>query len=102
MIRLKRETEVDVEVKEGRERGKVQHTSFRLTSTGASAAVIASPFAIVGGSSFDSDDFAVCLCGSGFRDTASIAIACESSDGQESRKEELETGNHSEEGRNRR
>lgn len=75
------------------ERG--EHTSFRLTTTGASAAVVASPFAVVGCTGFDGNDFAVGLCGSGFGDTASVAIAGKSHR-QQSRKEEFDTGNHDE------
>jgi len=70
-------------------------TSFRLTATGASAAVVASPFAVVGGAGLDGDDFAVCLCGSGFGDTASVAVAGEC-DGQKSREEEFDAGDHDE------
>lgn len=74
---------------------EARRTSFRLTATGASAAVIASPFTVVGSTGFDGNHFAVCLCGSGFRDTASVAVAGEC-DGQDSRKEELDTGYHNE------
>jgi hypothetical protein len=70
-----------------------KHTSFRLTTTGASAAVVASPFAVVGCAGFDGDDFAVGLCGGSLRDTAGVAITGKS-DGQESRKEEFDTSNH--------
>jgi hypothetical protein len=70
-----------------------EHTSFRLTTTSASAAVETSPFAIVSCASLDGDDFAVCLCGSSLGYTASVAIAGEC-DGQECREEEFDTGNH--------
>jgi hypothetical protein len=67
-------------------RGKevAEQTSFRLTTTSASAAIEASPFAIVGRASLDDDDFAVCLCGSSLGYTASVAITSEC-DGQECR-----------------
>ena len=76
-----------------RERQRIKHTSFRLPTTGASAAVIASPLAVVGGAGLDGDDFAVCLCGSGFGDTACVSITSEG-DRQECREEEFDTGDH--------
>ena len=78
-----------------RERQRIKHTSFRLPTTGASAAVIASPLAVVGSTSLDGDDLAVCLCRGSFGDTACIAIAGEG-DRQEGCEEELDTGDHDE------
>lgn len=73
--------------------GHWEHTSFRLTTTGASAAVVASPFAVVGCAGFDSDDFAVCLCRGSLGDATCVAIAGKSHR-QKSREEEFDTGNH--------
>jgi hypothetical protein len=72
-----------------------EQTSFRLTTTGASTAIEASPFAVVGCAGLDGDDFAVCLCGCGLGYTTSVAIAGKR-DGQECREEEFDTGNHDE------
>lgn len=71
------------------------HTSFTLTTTSASTTVIASPFAVVGSTGLDGDDFAVCLCGGSFGNTSRVAVAGEC-DGQEGREEELDAGYHCE------
>lgn len=74
-----------------------ERTSFRLTTTSASAAVETSPFAVIGRAGLDSDDFAVCLCGGGLGYTTCVAIAGEC-DGQECREEEFNTSDHDQDG----